>query len=198
VFRIFARRIRERFFSCIRALEKTDSRPDYIPISDNPDPNRRLPVEQCVTPGFAIMGLCCLLIDTLQSFQPQDRDWLKRIIESVRIRFGRGQTVKDFTEFLRRGFGNAFSDPKIAKKFAQGVRHGIFHRAETRRWNIRRNEPKDQILERVGSRYILNRSLFLRALRKEYASYLKDLRNPRNTELREEFLRRMNKIVSQC
>src|SRR5438445_47194 len=117
---------------------------------------------------------------------------------SAQVQICRGFGHKDWKELSRnlKKTAGPPSEPKIAKKFAQGVRHGIFHRAETRRWNIRRNEPKDQILERVGSRYILNRSLFLRALRKEYASYLKDLRNPRNTELREEFLRRMNKIVS--
>src|SRR5438552_3397272 len=69
---VFERRIGERFLSCIDALVEADSRSDVETVlgaatdcSTLPDDGGR----RVVVPGFAIMALCCLLIETLQSFR---------------------------------------------------------------------------------------------------------------------------------
>jgi hypothetical protein len=69
---VFERRIRERFLSCVEALEKADSRsrPEVGPGA--PADCSTLPKDaktHVVVPGFSIMALCCLLIETLQSFR---------------------------------------------------------------------------------------------------------------------------------
>jgi len=58
---VFERRMRERFFSSIDALFAADTKPDSRPpdLTHTPD---------CI-PGFSIMALCCLLIETLQEFR---------------------------------------------------------------------------------------------------------------------------------
>lgn len=58
---VFERRMRERFLSSIEALFKADTKPDTLP----PYPGH---TENCI-PGFSIIALCCLLVDTLQGFR---------------------------------------------------------------------------------------------------------------------------------
>lgn len=58
---VLERRMNERFFSSIDALVAADTRPD----APSSDPSNTPP---CI-PGFSIMALCCLLIETLQGFQ---------------------------------------------------------------------------------------------------------------------------------
>ena len=67
---VFERRITERFFSCIEALENADTKGDIDPPTAAPPDCSMLPKEGSgiVVPGFAIVGLCCLLIETLASF----------------------------------------------------------------------------------------------------------------------------------
>ena len=69
---VFERRIRERFLSCVEALQTNDSKLDVEVPSDAPADCSTLPTgaeKDAVVPGFAIMALCCLLIETLQSFR---------------------------------------------------------------------------------------------------------------------------------
>lgn len=67
---VFDRRIHERFLSCIEALESADSKSDVYVPDDAPADCSTLPEKNdTVVPGFAIMALCCLLAETLQSFR---------------------------------------------------------------------------------------------------------------------------------
>lgn len=116
---------------------------------------------QVVVPGFAIMALCCLLIDTLQSFR--------------NTRKGQSST-EVFKEFLQLpSFGGQFNDDTIIRHFVRGIRDGVLHDAETRGWVIWREEPEGRILEPQGDGYALNRSEFYRALKTEFAKYLEEL-----------------------
>lgn len=180
--RIFARRMRERFFSCIRALERADSRLEPIEIPDDPNPDRPVPDEQAVTPGFAIMGLCCLLVETLTLFLSLE-----------------GKTDKErFIRFLQLpSFKESFSDPDLAQAFWDGVRNGILHEAETRKWLIWRDRPEGQMVDKRNELFILNRTLFLAALRREYAGYLRVLRSQQEIALKTTFVKRMNQIVKR-
>src|SRR5690348_8068518 len=66
---VFERRIHERFLSCIEALESADSKSDISLADDAPADCSTLPRNEAVVPGFAILALCCLLAETLQSFR---------------------------------------------------------------------------------------------------------------------------------
>lgn len=187
---VFERRIRERFLSCVEALEKADSGPESDIDTDDlraaPPDCSTLPNDhgrKIVVPGFAIMALCCLLIETLQSFR-ETRS---------------GQSSTDvFEKFLRLpAFRAEFNNNSIASRFVRGIRDGILHEAETRRWVIWRNEPKDRIVEPRGDGYALNRTEFYKALKTEFEDYLKELREQRNEDRRKRFVEKMDDIVKE-
>ena len=108
-----------------------------------------------------------------------------------------GTTTEQFGKFLQRpAFGGQF-DGKIAKKFVQGIRNGILHEAETRKWVIWRDEPAGNIVASEGNGFALNRSLFYAAVKKEFESYLQELRDPRNEDLREQFKKKMHSLCKK-
>lgn len=172
---VFERRMKERFFTCIDALDKADTKPGRgAPLSSTGTP--------CV-PGFSIVALCCLVIETLQGF----REGTSR------------QTEQQFMKFLKRsGFGGAFADDKIAKCFVTGIRNGIFHEAETRKWVIRRNRPAGKIVATEQDGYVLNRCPFYEAVTREFEAYLQELREPSNSDLRKRFRQQMNEICKEA
>jgi hypothetical protein len=191
---VFERRMRERFFSSIGALFKADTKPD----SPSPDVAHG---PDCI-PGFSIMALCCLLIETLQGFREVPPTTAKHTGQCT---FPSGPCIKtpsgtnqQFIDFLRRpAFGEAFSG-KVAKRFASGIRNGILHEAETRKWVIWREEPAGEIVAQVDDGYALNRSLFYEALKKEFESYMRELRDPVNRALRQRFKRKMDDLCGEA
>src|SRR5258708_6547179 len=162
--------MKERFFTCIDALVEADTKSDLKPLGSPSEPH-------CI-PGFSIMALCCLLVETLQGFRTGASPYTKEL----------------FIKFLRRpAFGAAFAEEKIAECFVTGIRHGILHEAETRKWVIWRGVPS-KIAEPREDGYVLNRTLFYQAVKQEFESYLKELRDPVNLELRKKFKEKMNHI----
>jgi hypothetical protein len=202
---VFERRIRERFLSCVEALESADSRSDISIPDDAPADCSMLPRKhEVVVPGFAIMALCCLLAETLQSFRCK-QDMAQKPEEPCSypkgpcIRVPQTTTVDAFKVFLRRpAFNGAFSDEHVATSFVNGVRNGILHEAETRRWVIWRSEPENQITAKEGEGYVLNRSAFYRALKQDFTEYLKELQDPKSVELRLRFRKKMNDMVKEA
>ena len=181
---VFANRIRERFLSCIEALDESSTGRQMVA-------------------GFAIMALCCLLIETLQSFrkEPQKPPSIKGPCSypTGPCIFPRSTTTDLFKEFLQLpAFRGVFDKNEIAKSFIQGIRNGILHEAETRKWVIWRNKPKCRILMPHNDGYALNRTEFYKALKSEFESYLQDLRKPANGDLRRRFVKKMNDIVKEC
>lgn len=167
---VFERRMNGRFFKCIDALVKADTKPDLNSSSSPPNAH-------CI-PGFSIMALCCLLVETLQGFRTGASPYTKEL----------------FIKFLRRpAFGAAFAEDKIAECFVNGIRHGILHEAETRKWVIWREAPS-QIAEPREDGYALNRTLFYDAVKQEFESYLKELSDPGSLELRQKFKEKMNHL----
>ncbi|HEX4168620.1 MAG TPA: hypothetical protein VHZ55_24420, partial [Bryobacteraceae bacterium] len=127
--------MKERFFSSIDALFAADTKPDMSPSSSGP-----AHTDHCI-PGFAIMALCCLLIDTLQRFRegpaPIDDPAGPCAYPDGRCIKPPPRTAEQFKSFLRRpAFGDTFRDEAIAQKFVVGIRNGILHEAETRKWVI--------------------------------------------------------------
>lgn len=189
---VFERRIKERFLTCIDALFAADTKPDLKPSGS--------PQKADCIPGFSIMALCCLLVETLQGFQ-----------ESVApsglagpCTYPTGSCIKpspdttgQFIKFLRRpSFCGAFAEDKTAKSFVRGVRNGILHEAETRKWVIWRDLPH-QIVTPLEDGYVLNRTMFYEAVKQEFESYLKNLRDPAKRNLRQRFKQKMDDICEE-
>jgi hypothetical protein len=165
---VFERRMRERFFSCIDALDRSGISPSL----ENAD--------GCI-PGFSIMAICCLLVETLQGFREKPVD----------NETGASHIFKKFLGLP--AFQGAFSE-RVAEDFLAGIRNGILHEAETRKWVIWRNRPEGKITAPEGDGNALNRGLFYAALKLEFESYLQELRDPRNAERRMRFRKKMNDV----
>lgn len=129
------------------------------------------------------MGLCCLLIETLQSFRHSRKQQSSPHV---------------FGKFLGLpAFRGEFADHQIVKRFVREIRDGILHDAETRHWIIRRDEPPGRILEHRGKRYIVNRTEFSKALKTEFENYVRELRDPSERQLRGRFVEKMDDIVEK-
>jgi len=149
------------------------------------------------------MALCCLLIETLASFResPPEVTQVDGPCPYPKEDCIRPQPLggKLIREFLRRpSFGQAFANEEVTKSFVRGVRDGILHEAETRRWVIWREDPPGLIVEQQGKQYWLNRTAFCSALKREFEAYLAELRELRNEELRKRFIKKMDDIVKNC
>jgi hypothetical protein len=202
--KVFERRIRERFFACIEALEAADMRRDVEVALDAPADGSTLPPDESgvVVPGFAIVGLCCLLIETLASFSEVNETPVQEPIGACTYPTGscirpQERSGKRIREFLKRpSFGDAFTNNRVGHSFVHGIRSGIFHDAETRHWVIWRDEPPNSIVGALAEQHILNRTAFCQALRDEFGQYLAALRDPGNPALRRRFVEKMNAIVA--
>ncbi len=175
---VFRRRLGERYLSSIEALIAADSRLDSTHTSENGDCESLTQDEtEPVVPGFAITALCCLLVETLQSFREGSSPY----------------TWQQFEKFLDRpAFRGEFADTK----FADGVRNGILHEAETRKWIIWRTNPAGQIVKSLGDgRYVLYRNQFFDAIKQEFNDYVAELRSE-DSALRPAFLEHMDKVAT--
>jgi hypothetical protein len=182
----------ERYFSCIDALIRADTKPDTQDVHD-------LSENECA-PGFSIMALCCLLVESIQDFREAA---IQAEATSGPCPFPGGGCIKPSSgtnEMFRRflnlpSFGGAFSDNQVAADFMRGVRNGILHEAETRKWLIWRSLPSEQIVQKLeGRRYRLNRTLFYGAVRSELERYLRNLKEADNNALRVRFMKKMDGI----
>lgn len=129
--------------------------------------------------GFTIMALNCLLIETLLQF-----------------RDGKDETTNnkaEYSGFLKMEFPEVFVTRDIAKNFYTNIRCGILHSAQTK--NNSRLSDRDDFVVRVENG-ILEVSVlgFTYVLRKYFNEYLKKLLVPEQTELRENFIKKMNFI----
>ncbi len=184
---VFARRIRERYLSSIEALLHADSgaTADVDVPPGAPADGSTLPGVAAVVPGFAIVALCCLVIDALQSFRP-----------------GASNSTKDqFLAFLRRSTfaGGAFTDEVIAANFVKGIRHAVLHQAETRGWLLWRSDPAVGIVEDLGGgRFALNRTAFYEAIKVDFEEYCVALLSGRDGVLRQRFSAQMDDMLKKA
>lgn len=201
---VFKRRINERYFSCIDALINRDSKQDIKVASEATTDCSTLPEDDeglSIVPGFAILALCCLLAETLQSFEEKPQETPTSVVECT---FPKGKCIKPATTsqvkdfLLRPAFRGEFKNDKIRSSFVKGIRNGIFHEAETRGWVIWRDNPQGRILAPRGKGYALNRTEFYRALKDEFQTYLKELQDPSNSPLRVRFVKKMTEIAKKC
>jgi hypothetical protein len=136
---IFERRIRERYIEPI----------DHLIAVDLP----KSPTERRF--GFAILGLDCLLVETLSAF-----------IEGLEDTDGISKKV--FRKFVRTRarFMNAFATDGIADQFYREFRCGILHQAEvggaSKVWSV------GPLLQVNGTAFTVNRDEFHACLKGEF------------------------------
>lgn len=200
---VFERRMTERYFSCIEALERADTKPDVAKTDTAqsggaPDSRSNEERHECV-PGFAIVALCCLLIESIQEFREEPTHVQ---IPRERCTFPEGRCIYPGSgttgRFLCHPAFNGAFNKDLAKEFCRGIRNGIMHQAETRGWVIWRNEPEGKILAPEEDGFALNRTLFRGAVRAVFDDYIRQLRNPENLELRDRFKERMNRLCEKA
>jgi len=157
------RRMNERFLTPINQLARFDDE-DILPYR----------------PGFAILALDCLVIDTIQS-----------------LREGRAKTVAvspaySFKTFLKSDRFSEFK-PKDRGDFFGYVRNAILHNGETRNgWKIRIDT--ESMIESVSGTKTINRRLFHSAVEAEFRDLL-DLVRSGDAETRKSFLRRLDAMA---
>lgn len=165
VFRAFHRRILERFLQPIAELGRYD-----------------LLEELPMRPGFAILALDCLLIDTLQSFR------------EGRCSTGELSTAASFRDFLRNA--PAFGDFKSNDRadFFGDIRNGLLHNGETRHnWKIRIDTERLLKKDAESKTRTINRRLFHAGVLREYGRVCRELQYG-DSDVRSRFLRRMDAI----
>jgi cation transport regulator ChaC len=163
VFGAFRRRIDERYVWPIGQLAQS----------------RRGPHQ--TVPGFAILALDCLLIDTIQSFR------------EGRVGTGDVSSAKSFKSFLDARRFASFTR-KDRNEFFHYVRNALLHNGETRGdWKVRSNTPSMLSRDAIAGTRTLNRSLFHAAVVEELEDYCRELTTGA-PEVREAFLRRMDAI----
>lgn len=128
--------------------------------------------------GFAIMAVCCLVIETLESFYQGK--------ESTR-----GCSQRMFRDFFARNTGlRSFGGAD--DWFYRDIRCGILHQSEARRgWRIRRSGP---LLDLPAKR--INATKFMRELRKAVEEY-SDLLRQDDASWRL-FKKKMTAICANC
>jgi len=175
---VFERRIEERYLRCVDRLLEQDTQENLN-----------------TAPGFTVMAICCLLIDTLNGFYGKPRSEPEKC--PVCKRRPPPDTRRAFVDFLTSSthFHRDF-DRNAASDFSQNVRNAVLHSAETRSgWLIRKDEPAERIVEKKGPHhYLLNRTRFFAALRREFSDYLNRLRAGGENGLRRRFRDRMTEI----
>lgn len=139
-------------------------------------------IENMPYAGFAVMALDCLLIETLDQFYHG--------VSETPIGQGRGY----FVDFLKRP-PFEFTE-EVATKFYDHVRNGILHQAETKENTRIRTDSELPLVQLTPDEkgLIINRKKFHQKLKDAFEQYVRDLRDPKNSKLREHLRRKMDSI----
>jgi cation transport regulator ChaC len=159
------RRIQERFLIPIQELARFDEH-DKLPYR----------------PGFAILALDCLLIDTIQSFR------------EGRVSTGDVSPAHSFKTFLSAPRFSDFTKNERGE-FFQYVRNAILHNGETRKdWKIRIDTQRMLERDDATKTRTINRQHFHAAVEEEFRR-LCELLESGDAEARQQFLRRMDAMA---
>ena len=143
-------------------------------------------------PGFAVMSLCCLLVETFQAYRtglPTSNEWeLKQLAKQFPnppkpYRLAEAEFPKNNGEPFRCFFiSNARFFPGVdGGQFYKGIRNGLLHQSQTKDgWRIRIGTGK--LWDK--NKLIVDRGLFVCHLRMYFNAYLEELRGlPLNDEI---------------
>lgn len=132
--------------------------------------------------GFAVLVLDCIILESLWGFKHgesapkgKEKQTYQKILTSKRFNFTLEQ-CEDFRKF---------------------VRNGLMHDAETRKgWLVEKTIPREKILEPMGAcEYRINRTKFHEAVKMSVVDWIKELRDGKDTNLREKMKTRMDQII---
>jgi len=161
---IFESRIHGRFIEPV----------DYLISAEEskPAPERRF--------GFAIMAIDCLLVETLGAF-----------LDGLEDTEGRSKAT--FCKFLttRPLFSKDFTQA-LAEQFYREFRCGILHQAEV--GGASKVSSVGALIRDDSGKLTVNRTKFHEQLKEELLNYIAQLRDPKDTQLRANFRRKMNFI----
>lgn len=130
--------------------------------------------------GFMMMAICCLVIETLESFHQGIRDTNRQSRQAFRDFFDREAS---FSGFRQNG-----------DWFYEKIRCGILHQAETcDGWRILRKGP---LLDH--SKRTINATKFMEILHESVNAYAETLRKENSQIPRERFLKKMKAICENC
>lgn len=135
--------------------------------------------------GFCIMAVCCLMIETLESFY--------RGMEN-----STGNSEALFCNFFDRWSESHFSDFRgHANEFYKHIRCGILHQAETTNgWRIHRQE--DEPLLNYHEK-IINADKFRDELEKTLNDYCRKLKDAEwDSDIWKQFQKKMKNIIKNC
>jgi hypothetical protein len=160
--KIFRSRIKNRFIDPI----------EIIINNDNPEKPKY---------GFAVLAIDCLLIETLQAFRDGLIDTDKKSKIAIRLFLTKSPSFKQHFDKI------------TSKKFYYHFRCGILHQGETQYNSLVTTSSKKPMVtwNKKNNEMIINRRIFHEALMKDFDSYINDLEDKKNTELRNHFLRKM-------
>lgn len=164
--RFLRERYKERFFDPLRCLRKaTGSRQGY---------------------GFAIMSLCCLLVETIECFRqglPSSHDRELRDLERLQVNnkapagyrlqgpFNQINSRRVFEDFFERREHQRYFPRVDGDEFYKHIRCGLLHQAQTTNgWRIIRTGKFWD-----GSAKTINRDEFATRLEECFENYLKAL-----------------------
>jgi hypothetical protein len=141
--------------------------------------------------GFAVMSLCCLLVETLQCYRDGMRttspiEWKKKksLINGInstapsdyKIRDDEIQTLASGSKRFETFFGTykSFFPGLRDIKFYENIRNGLLHQAQTKSgWKI---VAYGDLCNPLEGEKTINRDKFAKALRSAFNSYLGELR----------------------
>ncbi|WP_421795494.1 gamma-glutamylcyclotransferase family protein [Haliscomenobacter sp.] len=184
--KIFNDRITNRFLKQVECLE------------NNTDATIR------VYSGFIIMSIDCLLVETLNQFykgvENTDAAYKSKNWKTFKDFFQQSPFFQDFFVEAQDFLGTE-EERSISKSgiFYDQVRCGLLHQAETKELSKINLRDFSTMVKYVDSDYpakgiIVNRVLFHNALVKEFERYKKRLSDISETQLRENFIIKMNMI----
>jgi hypothetical protein len=129
--------------------------------------NRYIKHVKSMDSGFLKMAVCCLMIETLESF--------KQGLKDTKAQGGK----KMFKEFFKGEKSNFPDFESIYEEFYSNIRCGILHQAETTNgWRILR---AGMILDKTNK--TINAEIFVKALEKSLLDYKTVLDNSTFTEV---------------
>jgi hypothetical protein len=140
-------RLEQRYFEPCQLLINADNR--AIESGEQP------------TFGFAIMAICCLLVETLESFAGGETSTINRS-ELLAIKFLTG------TDSFKHDF-----DEEAARRYYTDFRCGILHVGETGGLSLVR--ACGPLLKKTAAGLVINRTEFFSGLRTELDTYIRSL-----------------------
>lgn len=159
---IFQKRIKNRYLDPIEIIIKNDS---YV------KPRY----------GFTVLAIDCLLIETLQAFRDGLIDTNGKSKKAIRLFLINSPSFKEHFDKI------------TSEKFYYHFRCGILHQGEIKKKSLVTTSSKKPMVlwNKQNNEMIINRRLFHEALIKDFNQYIDDLKDKKNTKLRNYFLRKM-------